>query len=85
MSDEQLMEFPCEFQLKAFGHSAEDFEAHIVSLVELHSPVFSRVSSRTSSGGKYCSVSVTINAQSRAQVEAIYQEFSRSQRVLYAL
>ncbi|MCA9792642.1 MAG: DUF493 domain-containing protein [Candidatus Eremiobacteraeota bacterium] len=85
--EESLMEFPCSFQVKAMGLAGEDFVEHVVALVRAqmasHEP--HEVSSRPSSGGKYWSVTVTIEARSRAQIDRIYQSLTDSDLVLYAL
>jgi putative lipoic acid-binding regulatory protein len=43
------------------------------------------VSTRPSSGGKYLSVSVRVQAQSREQMDALYRDLSGHQRVLMVL
>ncbi|MEW6279299.1 MAG: DUF493 domain-containing protein [Candidatus Eremiobacterota bacterium] len=85
--DDELWTFPCDFPVKAMGNSAPDFADHVVSIVRRHAPEFedSAVSSRRSSGGKFTSVTVNIVATSRAQIEAIYQDFHQDERVLYTL
>ncbi len=85
--DESLLEFPCEFPIKAFGSAAEDFDALVVSLIRRHAPDLAEgmVHKRLSSGGRYMSVTVTIRAQSRAQLDAIYQELTGDSRIVMAL
>ena len=85
--DETLLRFPCKFPIKAVGLNCADFDARVVEIVRRHSPDISEgaVNSRLSSGGKYISVTVTITAQSKPQLDAIYQELSDSESVLVAL
>ena len=33
MSEETLLEFPCDFCVKAMGHAAEDFDAVVAAIV----------------------------------------------------
>jgi len=85
--DESLFDFPCDFPIKAMGKAADDFDSLVVSLVRKHSPDLREgaVRTRMSQGGKYMSVTVTIQAQSRAQLDAIYIELTAHNRVLMAI
>ena len=74
------------FPLKVIGHNADDFEGFVVSVVQTHAPLSARnVTTRPSQAGKYLAVTVTFVAESRDQLDAIYQELSDSGRVLIAL
>jgi putative lipoic acid-binding regulatory protein len=86
-TDQDLLQFPCEITIKAMGLADEDFELLIVELVRCHTPNLGEnaVRSRSSRGGKYLSVSVTVQAHSRAQMDAIYQDLSAHDKVLMAL
>ncbi|HET8808507.1 MAG TPA: DUF493 domain-containing protein [Methylophaga sp.] len=82
-----LLEFPCEYPLKAMGESSADFEAIVLEIVRRHVSHIAEnaVSSRQSSGGKFTSVTVTIQATSKAQLDAIYQDLTDDSRIKYAL
>ncbi len=82
-----LFEFPCEFQIKAIGLAGESFELLVIEIISNHYNDLSddSVQSRESSNGKYLSVSVTITAESKAQLDAIYIELSSHDRVTMAL
>ncbi len=87
-----LLEFPCEFPIKVFGRGSEDFEALVVELVSRHVEIDGdgeasafEVSVRSSKGGRYHAVSVTIRAHSKAQLDAIYTDLSGHERVIMAL
>lgn len=84
---ETLLEFPCQFPIKAMGKSSESFEEHVVMLVRKHCPDLHEgaVVSRDSKGGKYLSVTVTVTATSREQLDNIYYELTACERVLMAL
>lgn len=85
--DDQLMEFPCRFAIKAMGMAGEDFDALVVSLIRPHVEDLGEgaVSTKPSSAGNYVSVTVTIEAHSRAQLDAIYRSLSAHERVLMVL
>lgn len=81
------LQFPCSFPLKVMGHHTAGFEALVVALISDHAgeiPI-DRVRSRVSSNGRYLSVTVTIEARSRAQLDAIYGALSGCSQVLLVL
>lgn len=82
-----LLEFPCQFPIKAMGRAEEDFEALVVSLVRKHAPDLGEaaVKTRDSQGGKYLSVTITVTATSRDQLDNIYRELTACEQVLMAL
>jgi putative lipoic acid-binding regulatory protein len=86
-SEETLMEFPCSFSIKAMGLAEDDFDALVVSLVRPHVGDINEgaVSSRPSAAGKYLSVTVTFQAESREQLDNIYRSLTGHERVLMAL
>jgi len=79
--------FPCEFPLKVIGRDEDDFFNCVVELVSRHVPGLTTdaFSEKRSSQGRYVSVSVTFIAESRAQVDALYEDLTRQDRVLFAL
>lgn len=84
---ESPLTFPCTFAIKAFGKSRDDFDAVVVEIVRRHVSDLHEgaVSSRPSKQGTYTSVTVTIEATSRAQLDAIYQGLTDHPDVLMAL
>lgn len=84
---ESLFEFPCTFSVKAMGLATDDFDMLVVEIVHRHVPQLSEgaVKTRTSSGGKYVSVTITFEASSKAQLDAIYQDLTDHERVLMSL
>jgi putative lipoic acid-binding regulatory protein len=81
------MTFPCEFALKAMGLAEPGFDALVVELVQRHGPSVREgaVSSRPSKNGKYVSVTVSFRAESRAQLDAIYDTLTAHDKVLMRL
>jgi uncharacterized protein len=86
-AQEDLFAFPCSFPIKATGRAAGDFAAVVLEIVRRHAPAAdeSAVTTRASSGGKWLAVTVTIEAQSRAQLDAIYRDLTADNRVVWAL
>lgn len=88
MSEEaSLLEFPCQFAIKAMGKTNPELNSLVVEIVRRHSPDIreSAVSSRPSKGGNYTAVTVIVDASSRQQLDAIYQDLTDSPHVLMAL
>ena len=82
-----LLEFPCHFPIKAMGLSDQHFESLVVSLVRKHAPDLGEDAVKTvdSKGGKYLSVTITVHATSREQLDNIYRELTACEQVLMAL
>ena len=84
---ETLLEFPCKFPVKAMGRNDDGFEALVTRIVLAHAEIYAgeAVTSNQSSSGKYLSVTVTIEARSKAQLDQIYQGLTACEQVLVAL
>jgi uncharacterized protein len=85
--EDSILQFPCAFPIKALGLAAADFDALVVQIVARHAHDLGEgaVTTRSSRGGKYLAVTVTITARSQAQLDAIYSELSAHERVVMAL
>lgn len=84
---ETLLEFPCRFPIKAAGKAGEDFDTLVVEIVRRHVADLTEgaITTRQSSGGKWVSVTVVIEATSKAQLDAIYRDLSAHDKVVWAL
>jgi putative lipoic acid-binding regulatory protein len=78
MSEDTLLDFPCDFPIKIMGARSDGFAQTMVEIVLRHAPDFvaESVDMRTSSSGNYLSVTCTIRATSRPQLDALYRELS---------
>lgn len=88
MSDnDELFSFPCEFPIKVMGRDSEAFRSLTLAIVERHAGPLEagRISQRPSSKGNFLSLTYTIEARSRAQLDAIYEDLTSSGVVLVAL
>lgn len=81
------MTFPCRIRVRAMGLDENDFDALVVEIVRRHCPDIGEgaVTLKPSRNGKYVSVNVDIEAQSREQLEALYEELTAHERVLMRL
>lgn len=86
-NEESLLEFPCAFDIKAFGRRDTDFEQTVFRVVKAHVPELTPddLKAKESSGGRYIAVTASINAKSRAQLDAIYQDLTDTGQVLMSL
>ncbi len=73
-----LIEYPCDFPIKIMGKAHHDFTQTALAIVQYHAPDFdaAAISVRTSKNGTYLSLTCTIRATSRAQLDALYQALS---------
>lgn len=80
-------EFPCMFPVKAMGKNIPDLDAVIVGIVRRHVDDLSEnaVKTRTSKGGKFISITVEFEAQSKAQLDAIYTDFNACPDIIMTL
>ncbi len=76
--EDTLLEFPCDFPIKIMGTRTDEFVQHMVDIVLRHAPDFNAdsVEMRTSSSGKYLSLTCTIRATSKPQLDELYQALS---------
>ena len=84
---EELLSFPCEFQIKAMGKQALGFDGRVRKIVLRHlgGAKILDIRTRESSTAKYVSVSCTIEATSRAQLDAIYLDLNSKSDILLTL
>lgn len=72
---ETLLEFPCDFPIKVMGHRVDGFAQAVAEVVLQHAPDFDAASMemRPSSKGNYLSLTCTIRATSKDQLDALYR------------
>jgi len=74
-TSDSLIDFPCDFPIKVFGNAHPDLIPTVVSIIALHDPRFSLsdVSTKESKAARYLSLTCTVRATSKPQLDAIYQ------------
>ncbi|MCX7096570.1 MAG: DUF493 domain-containing protein [Methylococcales bacterium] len=85
MSEETLFEFPCQFPVKAMGKADLELDILVVEIIRRHVPEVGTVTTRASKDGVYLAVTVIIEATSKPQLDAIYQDLTDHPHVLVAL
>jgi len=87
IADTQLLEYPCDFPVKIFGHTQAGFAQAILEVVKRHAPEFdgAAMEMKTSKRGKYLSLTCVIRATSREQLDGLYQELCDHPMVVMVL
>jgi len=86
-SEQTLLEFPCDFPVKAMGKSASGFEVRALEIVRRHVPDFQDENMRivVSGKGNYLSATFVVRATGKAQLDALYRELSACEDTLMVL
>ena len=84
---ETLLTFPCVFPIKVMGRREDGFAQSISEIVQRHAGDFSpgTLEMRPSRNGRYLSLTATINARSKAQLDALYLELTKHPLVMMVL
>ena len=74
--EESLIAYPCDFPIKVMGQSQQGFAQAVMEIVLRHDPDFSAASMemRSSKTARYLSLTCTVHAVSREQLDALYRE-----------
>ncbi|BEV18118.1 DUF493 family protein [Herbaspirillum sp. DW155] len=85
--EESLIEYPSDFPIKVVGITHDAFAETIVAMVVEHDPEFhaGKVEMRPSTQGKYLSLTLTVRATSRTQLDNIYRALSTHEMVKFVL
>ncbi|HYR05492.1 MAG TPA: DUF493 domain-containing protein [Gallionella sp.] len=73
---DSLLEYPSDFPIKIFGLQQAGFAQAVLEVVNRHDPEFTAATMemRASRNARYLSLTCTIRATSREQLDALYQE-----------
>ena len=79
-----LLAFPTDFPLKIMGRNTDDFRSLVVGIVQKHAGDIDpgSIEERPSRDGNYVGLTVTIRAESKAQLDALYVELTSCEKVL---
>ena len=81
------LKFPCKFPIKVMGRKDSCLGQKILPIIHKYAPDFNdtELKINESAKGKYVSITVTINATSRDQLDNIYREVTALKEVLMVL
>lgn len=85
--DESLIKFPCDFTLKIMGKADSPFETTVLGIIKKHfiHVTEEHIEKRPSKKGNYLALSVTVHAQNKAELDALYLELSQNEHVIMVL
>ena len=85
--EQTLLKFPTPFPIKAMGKREDGFAQAVLEIILKHAPDFdaAALEMRPSKKGNFLSVTATVNAQSKTQLDDIYRALSSHPLVLMAL
>ena len=86
-TEESIIQFPCDFTFKIMGKSAGDFEKIAIDIMKKYFSTLdiSRIQKKFSKDNHYLSLSISVYAESKAQLDAAYQELSSTKEILMVL
>ena len=78
MTEQTLLEFPCDFPIKIIGVNQADYAQAILAVILRHAPDFDAASMemRASVKGNYLSLTCCVRATSKSQLDALYRELT---------
>ncbi len=87
MDHDDILDFPCEFPIKIMGLADNDIESLVRSIARAHvaDEAILDINSRASKAGKYISVTLTIRAENREQLDRLYSDFNAHEHVVMTL
>lgn len=82
-----LLEFPCDFPIKAMGRATSGFEARALEIVRRHVTEFQDENMRIVASGKgnYLSATFVVHATSQDQLDDLYRELTACEDMLMVL
>ena len=85
--DQEILTFPCDFPIKAMGKVSDDFNLIVLEIVRRHAPDIEEndIKTRLSKGGRFVSITVTVRATSKSQLDSIYMDLTAHDAIIMAL
>jgi putative lipoic acid-binding regulatory protein len=76
LEGESALAFPCDFPVKVMGRKQPGFAAAVIEVFKRHAPDFdeSTIEMRLSREETYISLTMTVHAVSRDQLDALYRD-----------
>ena len=84
-ADESLLKFPSVLAIKIFGRNDPGFRDAVLAIIESVYGKAYTVAEQESKQAAYVSLTITVRAESRAQIDAVYQALVAHDLVLMAL
>ncbi len=87
INDTKLIKFPCEYEIKVIGNNNPQFKIEVLTIIRKHASKLAEncLRIKPSKQNKYLSMSVTINAKNKTQLERIYSDLKACKDVVMTL
>ena len=82
---ESLLKFPTDVPVKVFGRNDDKFRAAAIKIAEAHYGDAHKVVEHVSKKGNYLSLTITVHAKNRAQIDALYTDLVASDEVIMVI
>ena len=76
LGNEDPIKYPCDFPIKIMGEKRDDFADTIADVIRLHDPLFDAATLGMRLSSNYLSLTATVNATSREQLDNLYRALS---------
>jgi putative lipoic acid-binding regulatory protein len=83
--DASLLVFPCELPIKVLGRNEAEFRDAAMAIVRTHYGDEHRVAEQLSREGAYLSLTITVRAESREQIDAVYNDLVAAPEIMMVL
>lgn len=82
-----MIEFPCKFPIKIIFKNEQAITDKVIAILYKHYPKLSPDSliQKVSNKNNYCSLTVTVLAQNKNELDALYQELSSTAEIKMVL
>ncbi len=84
-NDSSPLTFPCELPIKVLGRNEAAFRDAAIAIVRAHYGDAHRVAEQLSREGAYLSLTITVPAASREQIDAVYLDLVAAPQILLVL
>jgi hypothetical protein len=84
-SDHTLLTFPCDLPIKVLGRNDSAFREAVLAVVRAHYGEEHVVAEQLSRQGAYLSLTITVRAATREQVDAVYHDLVADPLILMVL
>ena len=83
--DASLLVFPCDLPIKVLGRNEAAFRDAAIAVVRAHYGDEHRVAEQLSREGAYLSLTITVRAASREQIDAVYKDLVAAPQIILVL
>ena len=82
---ESLLKFPTDVPVKVFGRNDKKFRAAAVKIARAHYGDAHTVVEHLSKKGNYLSLTITVHAKTRAQIDAMYSDLVADDEIIMVI